>query len=863
MKRLRLDRLRRMSPHEWRWRAQDALHTAAERVRTRTGAARWKRKDIGGVLAAAPLGVCRDEIGREDWVGVHEALAAQVAARPSRFVLDPSSSAALRHQVLARWPDAGRDAASRADRLLEGTHDLLGYHDVRFARDGRIDWHSDPVHDRRAPRVFYADVPFLSPEVGDHKIIWELNRHQHWLQLGRALWLTGDARYAHGICSELESWLRDNQPFAGINWASMLEVGFRAMSWTWALHCLLGNPRSQIPNPKSQDSPWLVDMLVGLDRQLTHVERHLSYYFSPNTHLTGEALALYVCGTALPELAASERWVETGRRVLLQEIDRQILADGGHVERSTHYQRYTLDFYLLATLTARLGHDDDAARRFEEAAGRLAAFTRTIADAGGRPPLIGDDDGGMLWPLTSRRCDDVRDSLAVAAIVLERPELAAWGVPEEAFWIAGSRADRSRAARSFAQPSCLLRDTGYFVARDTDGSHAVLDAGPHGYQNGGHAHADALSLTLSIDGRPLLIDPGTCTYTMDAELRDRMRSTASHNTITLDGRSQSLPDGPFHWRSTVDARVVVCRINPAFDVVEAAHDGYLPARHRRTVVRTPQAGWLIVDTIVDAGQRRAATAHWHFDPAWQVTASDHRVRATHADGESVWMLCGGGTVATAHGDGPGWCSPVYGQLVPATTVCVDANGEAPFALVTWIGSGRLFSSPTLRCTELKDGDGVIVNVDDGATAAAFLVRSADRARAHAVCRVGEFETDAAMFHYVTANGRLQSISMTDGQNAISSHDGWASLSADGPIPDFHLSVCDGEIDCFAAEGPRALTIHGLAGWTSLRVNGRDLPLSSKAATGCLLIHESDWPLFLAENAATAVGADVGVPFARH
>lgn len=781
----------------------------------RTGAARWKRKDVGSVLTAAVRDVCRDDIRRGNWAGVQDALAAHIAARPARFVLDPSSSTALRDQVLARWPGAVRDAASRADRVLDGAYDLLGYLGVR-ARD--VDWHSDPVHGRRAPRVFYADVPFLSPEIGDHKIIWELNRHQHWLQLGRAFWLTGDSRYAQGICSELESWLADNQPYVGINWASMLEIGFRAISWTWALHCLLGLGVG--------GSPWLVDMLMGLDRQLTHVERHLSYYFSPNTHLTGEALALYVAGTALPELAASDRWVETGRRILLHEIDRQILGDGGHVERSIHYQRYTLDFYLLAALTARRGRDEAAGRRFEEAAGRLAGFTRTIADEDGRLPLIGDDDGGMLWPMTGRPSDDVRDSLAVAAVVLGKPELAAWGVPEEALWIAGPGASLLPTTSSTPR-SCLLRETGYFVARDAGRSHAVVDAGPHGYQNGGHAHADALSLTLSIDGRPLLIDPGTSTYTMDAALRDRMRSTASHNTVTLDGRSQSLPDGPFHWRSTVDARVVACRINPAFDVFEAAHDGYLPARHRRTVVRTSDAGFLIVDAILDATERHSAERHsaaarWHFDPAWQVTASDRRLRATHPDGASVWMLCAGGEVTVVRGEdgGDGWCAPVYGQLVPASTACVNATAEAPFVLVTWIGSAREFRSPTLRCTPMNDpGAGVIVDIADGARTATFLVRSADPARARTVCRVGEFETDAAMFHYVTANGRLQSISMIDGQHAISSREEWPSLSADEPVPDVHLFVADDEIDWRAADAAGALTGVASALRRTLRVNG--------------------------------------------
>jgi hypothetical protein len=53
-----------------------------------------------------------------------------------------------------------------------------------------------PVHHRSAPRVSWAEVPYLDPAIGDHKIIWELNRHQYWLQLARAAWLTRDQRYA-------------------------------------------------------------------------------------------------------------------------------------------------------------------------------------------------------------------------------------------------------------------------------------------------------------------------------------------------------------------------------------------------------------------------------------------------------------------------------------------------------------------------------------------------------------------------------------------------------------------------------------------------------------------------------------------
>jgi len=395
-----LNRLRRMARTEVSWRVRAAARIAADRVSLRVRPQVWQRDDIRTALAVdildAPLDVA---IAARRWDAVHNRLAQRIRDRQSRFVLDHASAPALCEEVVRHDQPAPARAAEQADAILGGRYDLLGYRGLTFAGpDGRVDWHLDPVHHARAPLRFWADVPYLDPAIGDHKIIWELNRHQHWLALGRALWLTGDARYGQRMIDELGDWLEANPPLMGINWASMLELAFRSMSWIWGLHFLLG---ADVPRT-APSSPWLVDMFLALDRQLAHIERNLSIYFSPNTHLTGEALALYVAGVALPELAGSRRWRDTGRRILLEEIDRQILPDGGHVERSTHYHRYTLDFYLMALLTARRAGDADAGRRFADACLRLAEFAHVMADANGRLPLIGDDDGGMLWPFAGR-----------------------------------------------------------------------------------------------------------------------------------------------------------------------------------------------------------------------------------------------------------------------------------------------------------------------------------------------------------------------------------------------------------------------------------------------------------------------------
>ncbi len=842
---MRLERLRRVTGEELRWRASVAARTSAQRAAARLRPPRWNRDALYRVLREDAHGDPHARAGQHDWQAVHEALAARLRGRPGRFLLDPASADALRTRILATWPAAGTDAAERADAILHGRYDLLGYRALSFARGGHaIDWHFDPVHDRQMPVAFWAGVPYLDPANGDHKVIWEINRHQHWMQLGRALWLTRDARYGDAIVGQLESWLGANPPLIGTNWASMLELGFRALSWTWALHMLLADAA---PAESARRTPWLVDMLIGIDRQLTHVEQNLSHYFSPNTHLTGEALALYVVGTALPELTASARWVETGRRILLAEIDRQILADGGHAERSTHYQRYTLDFYLLALLTARRANDTAAIPRLAGAAVRLAEFTCTLADDEGRLPLIGDDDGGTLWRFTERRCNDVRDSLAVAAVVLDRPDLARWGLTEEALWLAGPAADivpdAPHARGSLA--SRAFTDTGYIVLRDRQGGHGVFDAGAHGYMNAGHAHADALAITLGLAHRPLLVDPGTATYTVDPDLRDRMRSSMSHNTLVVGNRSQSIPSGPFHWQTRADAQLHGFRHNVGFDWVEASHDGYAPIRHRRTLLRAG-SGWLVADELVGDGAV-AASAHWHFAPDWAVTQDGAgRLRAVHADGTVAWLLHDGGAASLHRGDeqsGLGWHAPVYGMLVPAWTARVRCEGSAPLTLVTWIAAmGSEAGPPSLErvVPKCSGGSAAIAAVaTDAGGRSVFLLRPG-REAAGGACDVLAYRTDARVLHYRSEGDRLLVLDLVDATQVHSLREGWPGISSDAAISDLHLSMREGVIDLRTTRPPSRIQLHGKA-TTPARVdlNGRAWR-PARAGENSLVITRSDW-----------------------
>ena len=818
---------------EARWRTRELLATLRDRVHFRVRPFEWPA-------------TCESSVASD--------VAARLRAGESRCVIDPRLAKPLREEVTSRWPHAVADATRRGDRLLIGLHDVLGYRDLRFS-----DWHSDPVHHAGAPLVCWADVAYLDPSVGDHKIIWELNRHQWWLQLARAHWLTGDSRYAHAIVAQMESWLDANPPLTGINWASMLEIGFRTISWTMAIHFLAASDECVALSPRCFNA---------LERQLGHVEKHLSYYFSPNTHLSGEALALYVVGQAFPELASSTRWADTGRRILLREIDRQILPDGGHVERSMHYQRYTFDFYLLALLTARRTGDVDAERSFASAAARLADFAHAIADGDGYLPLIGDDDGGMLWPIAGRDCADIRDSLATAAVVLERPYLAPWGLQEETFWIAAPEALAFSTApareclehraspeplRVRPSPSRTLRDTGYIVMR-SDGDHAVFDVGVHGYMNGGHAHADALSLTLSIRGRRLLVDPGTATYTVDARLRDQMRGSLNHNTVSVDGQPQSRPAGPFHWTTAANARLHACRHNAAFDWAEGAHDGYAPLEHRRSVFHADDGGWLVVDQVLSAtsdtiGDTHRAATHWHFHPEWMLRAEARgAVRATHLDGAEAWLLFDSGELSLVHGDedsGLGWYSPVYGTLLPTWSVRIASDTHLPIAMVSWIGRASPRTTAELRRTAVNAdtrSQAIAARLIHGEFTSVYLFRTSEpSSRDGRASGVADFQSDARVLHVRTREETLTRLDLVDASHALALRDGWLSVAASEPVCDLHIRLDDTVLQLSASEPPRELRLLGraLRGIRAIRLNGRDHPVAIDEPDS-LVVTGGDW-----------------------
>lgn len=513
------------------------------------------------------------------------------------------------NELRRRWPDAEKEIVELADRLVAGHFDLLGFRNLSFGNP--IDWHLEPVAGKRAPLVHWSRLNYLNADLfGDKKITWELNRHQYFITLGQAYWLTGDERYAETFVEHVNSWMDQNPPKLGVNWASSLEIAFRSIAWLWALYFF--------KDALNQETFSRLCKFLYLNAR--HLETFLSTYFSPNTHLTGEALGLYYLGALMPEFKESARWRNNGLEILLAQLPRHVQADGVYFEQSSYYHRYTTDFYLH--LRVLLSNADVAVPPvLDEKLRLLLDHLMYITRPDGTTPLFGDDDGGRLLGFFNRPANDFRATLGTGAALFERADykFIAGNATEEALWLLGPAFDQIVATEPEKQ-SVAFPAGGYYVMRDgwtADSNYLLFDCGPHGTDNCGHAHADALSFELAVNGRTLLIDPGTYTYTGSKQMRDWFRSSAAHNTLTVDNESSSVSDGPFSWKTIAHSECSSWITEESFDYVVASHDGFTrlsePVKHTRSILFIKNGYWVIRDLIQTAGEHQLQ-ARFHLAP---------------------------------------------------------------------------------------------------------------------------------------------------------------------------------------------------------------------------------------------------------
>ncbi len=599
----------------------------------------------------------------------------------SGFNLPPQSLAASQRIL---FPEDSAALIANADRICaEHSWPLLG-----LAQHTFVDWHRDPLSGYEWPLDFYNEIRLQRGDGSDVRIVWELNRLGHLLTLARAYSVSGDERYSAECFRQIENWESQNPPGFGVNWNCAMEVALRAMNLLGAFAVLRRSA--------DFDSEQLTRLLRIFDQHGTFIRDHLEFsYIATSNHYLANIAGLFWLGIMLPELAGAAGWRAFGLRELKREMSKQVLPDGADCESSTGYHRLVLELFGYSFLLCRLNAIEIEADNWHRLR-LMFEYLRGYLTPDGWAPLIGDTDGGQVFPICRRRGNDHGYLLAIGAVLFDDsefkdPKLPA---PPELLWLLGEHGVRkyeSLKPDKSGVTSQQFPDAGVYVLRHDD-LYLLFNASGAGLNGrGSHGHNDALSVEVSACGRAFIVDPGTYVYTADLHERHLFRSTAYHSTVQIDDIEQNKTEEatPFIMGNEARPRLVDWHAGDASgesDRVSAEHYGYKrlpqPVTHRRTVIFNKlERFWVIEDAFVGAGQHKLVV-RFHFDAGLDVTLNNEGVRAFDpASGPSLLLRCLElKEVAELE---PNFTSRDYGEKLESVSACWTIQRSMPVTL-RWI-----------------------------------------------------------------------------------------------------------------------------------------------------------------------------------
>lgn len=459
-----------------------------------------------------------------------------------------------------------------------------------------LDWHHDPGssfrwrQDVRSRSIRYGD----QPEV-DVKWPWELGRLQHLppMAFGIPGAATVEAASSMSVISgHVRDFIRANPPGFGVQWICTMDVGIRIANILLAV---------DLARAAGADfGPDFLRLVSATARDHgRHIVRNLEWgdRLCSNHYLANIAGLLYV-GAYLQDDPEASEWLAFAGREMVHQIRAQFHPEGSNFEASTCYHRLSAEMAIhSAALMLWISRNQPAraarwwsgpVRNFHpspaapptpkvrwpsgpwhpfdgELQRRLAGmgrFTESILRDDGSVPQVGDNDSGRFLRLEMSDApyadiDDHRHLVrASRALFGQAPEAGA-----ESSWMSAWLGDATLPPQP-DEPCRHWHGFGLFTWR-TPRFLCTLRCGHVGQLgNGGHAHCDQLSITLSTPAGRVIDDPGTGVYTPQPSLRNELRSSACHSTVLVPGREQGewLPGrwGLFSMRDRANARLLHC-----------------------------------------------------------------------------------------------------------------------------------------------------------------------------------------------------------------------------------------------------------------------------------------------------------------
>jgi len=429
-------------------------------------------------------------------------------------------------------------------------------------------------------QITYANG-FKNPYyIGDVKLVWEFNKHLHFIRLAQCYALTHDEKYAQEFIAEMTSWLEQNPYEFNHAWTQTLIVSHRAISWTIALGVF-------IQSPSLTEEIWQ-KIFSSLEDHANYIDKYYEIGERSSNHLLGNAAAQIVLCSLFPEITHSSEYLERAQSILEDELKKQIYPDGASYEQSLSYHRVILEFLLLLELL-KLKKILKIPAQISQTIKKMAEFLLYATQPNGFYQPISDADGARVF-LLDNDVLDARPYLNLVAILFNNKEFEnkdADQSDESGFYINPRQLQKfnNLKPRNPKIVSKLFPDSGYaFLRKDWSRTSSWLffDCGPVGMgtndpnlELGTHGHSDTLNFGLSLDGQTIITDIGSYVYTTEQPFHQYFRSAKGHNVAIIDDTDQNvLVDYPWTLKQTAQGKNLKSKFDSDMDYVSGEHTGY-------------------------------------------------------------------------------------------------------------------------------------------------------------------------------------------------------------------------------------------------------------------------------------------------
>jgi len=435
-------------------------------------------------------------------------------------------------------------------RLTEITNDFLNNQFLIYNKHVNLDNYSTDKYNFNIKRLetYNRDIRFH----------WEIYRAKYLVIMGIAYRITNDECYALALVKFITD-LNKYSPI--IN----KEVRYNGMEASIKLIylSLVDLLISDSPNYSATAKGQLIEFIV-LHAEYVYKNYNITFYGLESNHGLCCSVGLVYASLLFPDYKNSSTWYKFGIRSLRRALKKQFTEDGVNFESSVNYHRFIFEiliFLLSALYKKNIPIEKGMVKSIQKIGNALMQLTHKNAYIS----RIGDSDGSKFLP-----------DLHTIENFNNMEYLEWFTKKKKKQYLETIFFNKIPQFENFLSNVSHNGIIGNYISFKNENLSLIISANEIGtLGKGNHQHNDFGAFEL-YGNKPFIVDPWSYCYTGNADMRNKDRSTFSHNVVSLDNREivDFNKSDLFEFKGKINIQAEVTNISQGCIEFFVKHAGY-------------------------------------------------------------------------------------------------------------------------------------------------------------------------------------------------------------------------------------------------------------------------------------------------